>query len=143
MKRLSVVTGMRWCLVMGLLLGLAGCVLTGCSVGMAMSGKEPPNLSGFGIGSPRGQVELHMGQPTASTTMPDGSRIDTYTYELGNAPSPGRAAGYAVLDVLTLGLWELAGTPIEAFQGETRQLLVTYGADDRVLAMNAPAATAR
>jgi hypothetical protein len=64
-----------------------------------------------------------------------------YSYELGNAPSAGRAIGHGVMDVLTLGLWEVVGTPIEAFQGETRRLSVTYGADDRVLTMSASAPT--
>jgi hypothetical protein len=53
---------------------------------MAMSGKEAPNLGAFGLGSPSGQVEMHMGQPTSSATLPDGTRLDVYTYELGNAP---------------------------------------------------------
>jgi hypothetical protein len=120
---------------------LAALALTGCSVGMAMSGKEAPNLGAFGIGSPRGQVEMQMGQPISSTTLSDGTRVDLYSYELGNAPSAGRAIGHGVMDVLTLGLWEVVGTPIEAFQGETRRLSVTYGADDRVLTMSASAPT--
>jgi hypothetical protein len=51
-----------------------------------MSGKEAPNLEAFGLGSSRGQVEMHMGQPTSSATLPEGTRLDVYTYELGNAP---------------------------------------------------------
>jgi hypothetical protein len=41
------------------------------------------------------------------------------------------------MDVLTLGWWEVVGTSIEAFQGKTRRLTVTYGTDDRVLGMQA------
>ncbi|MGH8064534.1 MAG: hypothetical protein ACRERE_04710 [Candidatus Entotheonellia bacterium] len=113
-------------------------VCTGCSVGMAMSGKEAPNLGAFRVGSPRGQVELQLGSPIASTTEPDGTRTDLYTYELGNEPSAGRAVGHAVMDVLTLGLWEVVGTPIEAFQGQTRRVAITYDRHDRVLALNNP-----
>ena len=47
--------------------------LTGCSVGMAMSGKPDPNLGAFGVGSSRGQVEMQLGSPTTSTTLPDGT----------------------------------------------------------------------
>jgi hypothetical protein len=103
-----------------------------------MSGKPDPNLGAFGIGSPRGQVELQLGSPVASVTDANGMRTDTYEYELGNEPSAGRAVGHAVLDVLTLGLWEVAGTPIEAFQGQTRRLTITYDRQDRVLAFNNP-----
>jgi hypothetical protein len=119
------------------LIGWVAVTMTACSVGMAMSGKEAPNLSGFGPGSPRGQVELHMGAPIASTSLEGGGRLDIYAYELGNAPSAGRAVGHAVMDVLTLGIWEIVGTPIEAFQGEHRQLAVHYGPDDRVVTFQA------
>lgn len=117
-------------------LGYLVILLEGCSVGMAMSGKEEPNLGAFRVGSPRGEVELQLGSPSASVTNPSGGRTDIYEYELGNKPSAGRAAGHAVLDVLTLGLWEIVGTPIEAFQGEKRRLSITYDANDRVVAIN-------
>jgi len=76
-----------------------------------------------------------MGSPASSTTLEDGCRIDVYQYELGNKPSAGRAVGHAVMDVLTLGLWEIAGTPIEAVQGEKKELVVHYDPDDRVTAI--------
>jgi hypothetical protein len=34
--------------------------------------------------------------------------------------------------VLTLGIWEIAGTPIEAVQGEKYEATVTYDQQDRV-----------
>ncbi len=36
------------------------------------------------------------------------------------------------MDVLTLGLWEVVGSPIEGFQGEKKRLMVTYNEDDTV-----------
>ena len=113
-------------------------LLSGCSVGMAMHGKATPNLGAFHVGSTRGEVELQLGSPVSSTTTKDGSRVDLYDYEVGNDPSAGRAAGHAVMDVLTLGIWEVAGTPIEAVQGEKKQLQVTYDQNDIVLAINQP-----
>jgi hypothetical protein len=56
-----------------------------------------------------------------------------YRYEVGNEPSAGRAAGHAVLDVLTLGLWEIAGTPIEAVQGEKYTATIVYDGNDKVV----------
>jgi hypothetical protein len=120
----------RKCSTLALLIAL-----TGCSVGMAMSGKPDPNLGAFGVGSSRGQVEMHIGSPTTSTTLPDGTRMDLYSYEIGNTPSPGRAIGHGVMDVLTLGLWEVIGTPIEAWTGQTHSLAVTYDASDRVIVL--------
>lgn len=111
-------------------------LLSGCSVGMAMSGKQDPNLGAFRVGSTRGEVELQLGSPITSTTLPDGKRMDMYEYELGNAPSAGRAIGHGVMDILTLGLWEVVGTPIEGFQGEKRRLAIVYDKNDRVEGIN-------
>jgi hypothetical protein len=37
-----------------------------------------------------------------------------------------------VMDVLTLGIWEIVGTPIEAVQGETYNAMITYDESDKV-----------
>jgi hypothetical protein len=115
--------------VLGGLLMLAS---TGCSVGMAMSGKHPPNLGAIRVGATRGEVELQLGSPRETAFLPDGRRTDVYEYELGNEPSAGRAAMHGIMDVLTLGIWEVVGTPIEALQGETKRLAITYTAEDTV-----------
>ena len=107
-------------------------VLSGCSVGMALSGEENPDLSVVKLGASRGEVELQLGSPISTESAADGHRIDTYEYEIGNEPSPGRAVAHGVADVLTLGLWEIIGTPIEAVQGETYFTEITYDADDKV-----------
>lgn len=113
--------------------------LCGCSVGMAMSGKKEPNMGAIRVGSTRGEVEMHLGSPATSTTLEDGTRVDIYEYELGNEPSAGRAIGHGVLDVLTLGLWEIAGTPIEGFQGDKRQISIKYDSNDCVKAITGAA----
>jgi hypothetical protein len=59
-----------------------------------------------------------------------------YEYELGNKPSAGRAVGHAVMVVLTLGIWEVIGRLIEAFQGQTRRVSITSNRQDPVLAFN-------
>lgn len=110
--------------------------LAGCSVGMAMSGKKDPNLGGFQIGSTRGEVEQQLGSPISTTTTAEGRRADLYEYEIGNEPSAGRAIAHGVMDVLTLGIWEIIGTPIEAFQGTKHRSTITYDNEDRVLAIN-------
>lgn len=111
-------------------------IVSGCSVGMAISGKKEPNLGMIQVGASRGEIELTIGSPFKTVTLPDGNRMDVYEYEIGNEPSAGRAAGHAVMDLLTLGLWEIIGTPMEAIQGDKRILNITYDKDDRVLAIN-------
>lgn len=106
-------------------------LLSGCSVGMAMSGKKQPELGAVRAGATRGEVELQLGSPV-EIREENKKRIDVYEYEIGNEPSAGRAVGHAIMDILTLGLWELAGTPIEAVHGEKKRLLITYDEKDTV-----------
>lgn len=120
----------------GILYAALYLALAGCSVGMAMSGKKDPNLGAFRVGSTRGEVELQLGSPMSTTSTVEGRRVDLYEYEIGNEPSGGRAIAHGVMDVLTLGLWEIIGTPIEGFQGTKHRLTITYDNEDRVLAIN-------
>ena len=85
-----------------------------------MHGKEDVNLSSITVGQDRSIVIMHLGQPYRTFGNENG-RVDTYAVERGNAPSVGRAAGHAVMDLLTFGLWEVIGTPIEGFAGEECQ----------------------
>jgi hypothetical protein len=122
--------------------GLAAMVLlSGCSVGMAVSGKPDPNLGAVHVGATRGEVELQLGPPIETATTGDDQRTDIYEYETGNEPSPGRAIGHGVLDVLTFGLWEVAGTPIEGFQGQAHRITIIYDGTDHVIAVNSSAPT--
>ena len=38
-----------------------------------------------------------------------------------------------MLDVVTLGLWEIAGTPIEGVQGEKYTATIEYDENDKVV----------
>lgn len=116
---------------MRMVLALALCCVAlgsnGCSVYMAAAGDEEPNLSNIRKGPSRGEVELALGQPVSIATQKDGGTVATYEYILGNEPSAGRAVGHAVLDLLTLGGWEIIGTPVEAMnQGDKVKVTVMY-----------------
>ena len=106
-------------------------LLAGCAVGMAAAGKEQPNLAVCRIGASITDIERELGAPVRSRELPAGDQECIYEYELGNAPSPGRAAGHAALDVLTFGLWEVIGTPIEMIGGSKYQLIVVYDVEGR------------
>ncbi|MCO6442420.1 MAG: membrane lipoprotein lipid attachment site-containing protein [Nitrococcus mobilis] len=108
-------------------------LLSGCSVGMAMSGKSTPDLGVVKQNASRGEVELQLGPPVRVSTMDNGHVLNVYEYQVGNDPSAGRAAGHAVMDVLTLGIWEVIGTPIEGFQGDKRRVQIEYDENDRVV----------
>lgn len=110
-------------------------LLSACSVGMAVAGKEEPNLAVCRVGATQGEIETQLGPPTSVRTLPEGDTSCSYEYELGNEPSAGRAMAHAGMDVLTLGIWELVGTPVEAVQGEKFEMTVTYGSDGKAKAI--------
>ena len=105
--------------------------LQACSVGMAMSGQPDPNTGALHIGQSRDEVLLHLGQPTKTFATAE-RRTDEFHLQRGNKPSTGRAVGHAVLDVLTLGAWEIIGTPVEGFTGDTFTLAISYDAEEKV-----------
>ena len=106
--------------------------LLGCSVFMAATGKEEPDVARDWIGTSRADVEAEFGTPAYVRTLEDGSCVCQYSFEVGNEPSAGRAVVHGVLDVFSAGLWELLATPVELEQGEYRQATITYDAEGRV-----------
>lgn len=119
-------------LIMKLLISLM--FLSSCSVGMAVSGKEEMNTSVVYPGVPRQAVISRLGEPELSVTDEDGNKIDTYTIVKGNEPSAARAVMHGTLDVITLGLWEVMGTPMEIIEGQEShsQLIIYYDSEDRI-----------
>ena len=124
---------MRRFKILGLLMAsallLSAPLLSGCSVGMAVSGQEDPNLAVCKAGSTRLDIERELGAPRDTAFLEDGSLECVYEYEVGNEPSTGRAVLHGGMDILTLGLWEVVGTPIEASQGTKYEMTVVYGPD--------------
>lgn len=108
-------------------------MLSGCSVAMALHGNQEPNFDAFEVGSTRKQVEIQFGTPLSTTARTDGTKEDTYKYEMGNSPNGARATLYLYYDVFTLGLAEVIFTPIELFQGHDEETKIAYSSDDRVL----------
>jgi hypothetical protein len=113
----------------------AGPTLSACSVGMAVSGQESPNLAVCRVGADRADVQAQLGMPISERILDNGDSVCTYEYEVGNEPSVDRAVTHGAMDVFTLGLWELVGTPMEAVQGEKFEMTVTYGPDGKAKAI--------
>lgn len=106
--------------------------LAGCSVGLALHGEETPDLSVIKIGAVRDDVELQLGKPYSAEKQNDGGERVRYKYQVGNDPSALRAMGHAALDVASIGLWEIIGTPIEVSVGDEYELDITYDELDQV-----------
>lgn len=108
--------------------------ITGCAVGMAMSGKEQKDTSILFPGSPRQVVIAKLGPPETSTKDKEGNYVDSYLIIKGNAPSTGRAVAHGALDVLTLGLWEVVGTPLEMGAGneEASRYIIYYDNTEKI-----------
>ena len=107
---------------------------TGCAVFMAV--KQPPkkDLAVLSVGSPRSLLLAELGQPVTTDTK-DGKRVDVFSFRQGysKVAKGGRALFHGAADVMTLGLWEVVGTPTEmVFDGTKMSFEVTYDANDRV-----------
>jgi hypothetical protein len=108
-------------------------VLSGCSIGMALSGNKQPNFDYIAVGAPRNQVEAELGHPTATNELTGGKREATYKYEMGNSPNTGRAWVNLYVDLYTIGLAEPILTIIELFQGHDEETRIVYGPDNKIL----------
>lgn len=109
--------------------------LSGCSVGMALSGHENPDIGVIREGATRAQVESELGEPEELEQLENGSVRATYEYEIGDKSSPERAAVNAAASLVTLGIYELIATPAELTRGDTYFAIVTYDTEDKVTAL--------
>lgn len=109
--------------------------LNGCAVVMAAKQPDYKNVELFKTGTPRGALLGEFGHPTSTETKPDGTKCDSFSFTQGysGGAKAGRAFLHGIADVLTLGAWELIGTPAEAvFSGSTVGYQTCYDKDDRV-----------
>lgn len=114
---------------------IASVVLSGCAVVMAAKQPDYKNVDLFKVGTPRGALLGEFGHPTASDAKPDGTKCDTFSFTQGysGGAKAGRAFAHGIADLLTLGLWEVIGTPTEAiFSGSTVGYQACYDKEDRV-----------
>ncbi len=100
--------------------------LSGCSAVMAAKGKREANVSALQYGDTKNMVLAKIGYQPIRSYMDKEKQVEVYEIEYGNEASTGRAIAHGTLDILTLGIWELVGTPMEAVKGEKTYLTVEY-----------------
>ena len=116
------------------LVALTLILTSGCAVFMAAKQPSKKDVSVYRVGNPRALILAEFGLPLI-TEEKNGKKVEIFKFVQGY--SAGTKAGRAVLhgtaDVLTLGLWEVVGTPAEgAFSGNDIAYQVTYDEDERI-----------
>ena len=123
-----------WSTTSAALLVLSVLGAAGCSPVMAAHQPSRKDVDLLSPGIPRNMVLAELGQPVATETR-SGKRVEVFSFVQGyrKGVRVGRTIGHATADVLTLGLWEVAGTPTEAtLNGHRVAYEVTYDTSDRI-----------
>lgn len=108
---------------------------SGCAVVMAVRQPDRKDLNTLKIGVTRNDVIADLGAPTVTNTNLEGNKEDVFQFRqgYGTAVKATRALIHGAADVLTLGLWEVVGTPTEAiFSGKAMAVKITYDKEDKV-----------
>jgi hypothetical protein len=82
-------------------------VLTGCVVVRSLRGEKGPDFSAIQPGVKRSVVETALGQPLDEGVSSTSVRYAVYEYNAGIPSHPGDAGVATLLDVVTLGIFEI------------------------------------
>ena len=107
---------------------------SGCSVFMAAKQPDKKNVDLFRLGTPRTLLLGEFGPPVTSETR-NGRKYEVFKFVQGYSTGvkAGRALFHGAADVMTLGLWEVVGTPAEAvFSGNEMAFEVSYDRNNRI-----------
>lgn len=108
--------------------------ISGCSVFMAAKQPEKKDVSLLKEGTSRAMLISEFGAPLISEYR-DGKRFEIFKFTQGysTGAKAGRAFLHGAANVVTLGLWELVGTPTEiTFSGDDMAFQVRYDENDIV-----------
>jgi hypothetical protein len=106
---------------------------TGCAVHLADKGHPGANLEALGVGTSEQKVEHELGTPSSSEPLGAGKRLSRYRFELTKQPNQSRALVHFILDLATLGIWELPGSIYELSSEHRKgEVGIVYGPDDHV-----------
>ena len=106
----------------------------GCSVFMAAKQPGAKDLDLLKVGTSRSMLLAEFGLPTVSEVR-DGKKSEIFKFVQGysSGAKAGRAFFHGAADVVTLGLWEVVGTPTEAvFSGDEMAYEIRYDDTDRI-----------
>lgn len=109
-------------------------VAQGCSVYMAANQPAKKDIQVLEQGTSRSVLLAEFGAPIFPEQK-EGKRIDVFKFFEGakSGWKVGRAVFHAAADVVTLGLWEIFGTPTEAIvKGDEVTVAVMYDPTDKV-----------
>ena len=120
----------------GLLLVVASQLFlaSGCAVMKATQLPDKKDLSVLQPDVPRLRVIAELGNPVSSETVSN-ETVDIFAFEQGYSPEvkASRVSGHLIGDVLTVGLWEIIGAPLETvYDGEAVKVEVGYNEQNRV-----------
>jgi hypothetical protein len=108
--------------------------LCSCSVFMAVHQPDKKNLNFLKPGVHQSSVRAELGQPVWSGEE-NGFQVDPFKFIQGYSKEAkvGRALFHGVADLLTLGVWEIVGTPIELMEsGTDTSLRIIYDQSLRI-----------
>ncbi len=108
-------------------------MLCSCSVIMAATPSKETDLSVLHKGATKTSVEKSLGKPIKYSRESHGD-VAVYQYFTGDKANYNRAAAYAVLTGVTLGVAELFTSPMEALQGDRNEVHVLYTRNGRLKA---------
>jgi hypothetical protein len=106
--------------------------LSGCSVFMAAKQPEKKDVDLLKEGTSRAMLISEFGAPVISEYR-NGKRYEIFKFVQGysTGAKAGRAFLHGAANVVTLGLWELVGTPTEiTFSGDEMAFQVSYDEND-------------
>ncbi len=92
----------------GLLVGLIAGLAAGCSVADSMSGEPGVDVSLVTPGATRATVESKLGSPVRSWVSEHGVGYSLYQFDIGVPPNAWTTAANVVMDIATVGFWEVA-----------------------------------
>lgn len=104
--------------------------LLGCAASRALNKESPKDYSVLKKGTDRDLVRAELGTPQTST---EGGECDIFSFVEGSGGAKyGRAIGYTVLAIGTLGISEAITNPVEASVGKDKIRLRVHYKDNRV-----------
>jgi hypothetical protein len=110
-------------------------VLSGCAVHMAATASSRKDIGALSVGTHRELLLAEFGNPVVERVDDNGLKYDIFKFTKGFTGGEKffHAAGHGLMDVATLGLWELVGTPSESMSQDNEiTVKVKYDKDDMV-----------